>query len=285
MSPRWNPRSCLRTALGVISIAAGYGGGAPSQDVGPGVDAPGGSGPDAGLPIPAGWTLTPYLTDAPVRSFSMPDDVVEDGVDYAALIVTDAGAMVLDLTEDETPLTVGSFVFLARNHFYDGVRFHRVIAGFMAQSGDPSSVDGPPSSWGRGGPGYLFANEPVASLRYDARGVLGMANAGRDTNGSQFFITFAPQPSLDGGYTVFGRLLEGDATLSAIAVGEPPATPTRISTIAILQRPSACATRTGGPGLWGWRAVVARSYRASCRALSSGGRWADWPPGRSPSAG
>lgn len=204
--------------------------------MGVGVDAAGGAGTDAGLAIPAGWALTPYLTDAPVRSFSMPEDVLEDGVDYAALVVTDAGTMLLDLTEDETPVTVGSFVFLARNHFYDGVLFHRVIAGFMAQSGDPSSVSGPPSSWGRGGPGYLFANEPVASLRYDGRGVLGMANAGPDTNGSQFFITFGPQPSLDGSYTVFGRLLEGDATLSAIAVGEPPAAPTRIATIAIVQR-------------------------------------------------
>ncbi len=237
MSHRWNTCSPLSAALGVLALAAGCGGAAPATDAGPGLDAAGGLAPDAqGLPIPAGWTLTPYLTDASVRSFSRAEEVLEAGVDYAALIVTDAGAMVLDLTEVDTPTTVTSFVFLARNHFYDDVVFHRVIAGFMAQSGDPTTVSGPPGSWGRGGPGYLFDNEPVASLRYDARGVLGMANAGRDTNGSQFFITFAPQPSLDGGYTVFGRLLEGDATLSAIAVGEPPAVPTRITTIAILQR-------------------------------------------------
>jgi len=236
MVHRRNLRSSLRAGLGVLALAAGCGGDAPAPDSGRGSDAPGGSGPDAGLPVPAGWTLTPYLTEVPVRSFARADGVLEAGADYAALVVTDAGTMVLDLTEDETPTTVTSFVFLARNHFYDGVLFHRVIAGFMAQSGDPTTVSGPPGSWGRGGPGYLFDNEPVASLRYDARGVLGMANAGPDTNGSQFLITFAPPPSLDGGYTVFGRLIEGDATLAAIAVGEPPATPTRIATIAILQR-------------------------------------------------
>lgn len=225
-------------------MLAACGGGTPTPDaraggedafVTPGLDA---SVPplDAALSVPSGWTLTPYLSDAPVRTFSAPDDVLVDGVDYAALFVTDEGTMLVDLTEDETPLTVGSFVFLARNHFYDGVLFHRVIAGFMAQGGDPNTVSGAPGTWGFGGPGYQFANEPVASLRYDARGVLGMANAGPDTNGSQFFITFAAQPSLDGGYTVFGRLLEGDATLAALAIGEPPATPSRISTIAIVER-------------------------------------------------
>jgi cyclophilin family peptidyl-prolyl cis-trans isomerase len=225
-------------------MLAACGGGTPTPDasasgedalVTPGVDA---SVPpaDAAVSLPAGWTLTPYLSDAPVRTFSRAEDVLVDGVDYAAFFVTDEGTMLIDLTEDETPVTVGSFVFLARNHFYDGVLFHRVIAGFMAQGGDPNTVSGAPGTWGFGGPGYQFANEPVASLRYDARGVLGMANAGPDTNGSQFFITFAAQPSLDGGYTVFGRLLEGDATLAALAIGEPPAMPSRISTIAIVER-------------------------------------------------
>lgn len=213
---------CAASALFLFAAC----GGSSAPDAGP-IDAP--------VVIPSGWTQLPYLSSAPMRSFTSPDDVLEDGVDYGALILTDAGSMVLDLAEDEAPLAVRSFVFLARNHFYDDVRFHRVIAGFMAQSGDPNSVSGAPSTWGRGGPGYQFANE-TSSLRYDARGVLGMANAGRDTNGSQFFITFAPQPSLDSGYTIFGRLLEGDATLSSIAIGEPPASPTRILTIAILQR-------------------------------------------------
>jgi peptidylprolyl isomerase len=233
------------SALGLLAITlAACGGGTPATDAGgersdafapPGADA---SMPaaDAALSVPAGWTLTPYLSEAPVRSFSRAEDVLVDGVDYAAFFVTDEGTMLIDLTEDQTPITVGSFVFLARNHFYDGVLFHRVIAGFMAQGGDPNTVSGAPGTWGFGGPGYQFVNEPVAALRYDARGVLGMANAGPDTNGSQFFITFAAQPSLDGGYTVFGRLLEGDATLAALAIGEPPATPSRISTIAIVER-------------------------------------------------
>ena len=224
-------------------MLAACGGGTPAPDASAGEDALVTPGVDASMPpadaalaVPSGWTLTPYLSDAPVRTFSAPDDVLVEGVDYAALFVTDEGTMLVDLTEGQTPLTVGSFVFLARNHFYDGVLFHRVIAGFMAQGGDPNTVSGAPGTWGFGGPGYQFANEPVASLRYDARGVLGMANAGPDTNGSQFFITFAAQPSLDGGYTVFGRMLEGDATLAALAIGEPPATPSRISTIAIVER-------------------------------------------------
>lgn len=227
MSERHSVR-CATTAL-LFCVACGggsSGGGSSATDAGP-IDAP--------IVIPSGWTETPYLSSTPTRTFERPDDVLEDGVDYGALILTDVGAMVLDLAEDEAPLAVGSFVFLARHHFYDDVRFHRVIAGFMAQSGDPNSVSGAPSTWGFGGPGYEFVNE-TSSLRFDARGVLAMANAGRDTNGSQFFITFAAQPRLDGGFTIFGRLLEGDATLSSIAVGEPPPSPTRILTITILER-------------------------------------------------
>lgn len=120
---------------------------------------------------------------------------------YIATIQTEKGDIVIELLPEKAPLAVNSFVFLARQGWYDGVTFHRVIPGFVAQAGDPSGT-------GRGNPGYFFKNE-ISDLRFDAPGMVGMANSGPDTNGSQFFITFAPLPHLDGGYTIFGRVLSG----------------------------------------------------------------------------
>jgi cyclophilin family peptidyl-prolyl cis-trans isomerase len=105
------------------------------------------------------------------------------------------------LFADKAPLAVNSFVFLARQGWYDGVTFHRVIPGFVAQAGDPSGT-------GKGNPGYFFNNE-TSDLKFDKPGMVGVANSGLDTNGSQFFITFAPAPHLDGGYTIFGQVLSG----------------------------------------------------------------------------
>jgi cyclophilin family peptidyl-prolyl cis-trans isomerase len=186
--------------------------------------------------VDGGWTDTPYLTTTPMRSFSAAGTGTTPGVDYGARIVTDVGTITLDLSEDETPITVNSFVFLARNHFYDGIKFHRVIEAFMAQGGDPNTISGSPATWGSGGPGYEFANEIEPSFSFDGPGVLGMANAGADTNGSQFFITFAPATHLDGDYNIFGHVIDGAAVLGSIARGEPPATPTVITTIQIIQR-------------------------------------------------
>ena len=129
---------------------------------------------------------------------------------YIATIKTDKGDIVLELFADKAPLTVNSFVFLARRGWYDGVSFHRVIAGFVAQAGDPSGT-------GLGGPGYIFRNEINPSLSFDKPGMVGMANSGPDTNGSQFFITFGPQPNLDGNYTIFGHVLSGMDVLAQIA--------------------------------------------------------------------
>ncbi len=120
---------------------------------------------------------------------------------YIATIKTDKGDIVIGLFPDKAPLAVNSFVFLARAGWFDGVTFHRVIPGFAAQAGDPSGT-------GRGNPGYLFNNE-FSDLKFDKPGRIGMANSGPDTNGSQFFITFAPAPQLDGGYTIFGQVLKG----------------------------------------------------------------------------
>ncbi len=120
---------------------------------------------------------------------------------YIATLHTDKGDIVIQLFADKAPLAVNSFVFLARQGWYDGVTFHRVIPGFVAQAGDPSGT-------GRGNPGYFFNNE-ISDLKFDKPGMVGMANNGADTNGSQFFITFAPAAHLDGGYTIFGQVLNG----------------------------------------------------------------------------
>ena len=132
---------------------------------------------------------------------------------FATVKMEKGGEFVLQLYPDKAPLTVNSFVFLAREGFYDGVTFHRVLEGFMAQGGDPTGTGG-------GGPGYQFANED-SDLSFDKPGVLAMANAGRDTNGSQFFITFDATPQLNGGYTIFGQVIEGMDVVNGITRRDP----------------------------------------------------------------
>jgi len=133
---------------------------------------------------------------------------------YQAHIVTDKGTMVVDLHADLAPVTVNNFVFLARQGFYDGVIFHRVIANFMAQTGDPTGT-------GSGGPGYRFQDEFDQTLRHSGPGVVSMANAGPNTNGSQFFITHVPTPWLDGKHSVFGQVVQGLDVLMAIPPRDP----------------------------------------------------------------
>jgi len=131
-----------------------------------------------------------------------PSMVIDPQKKYTASIVTPMGDIVIELYADRAPQTVNNFVFLAREGFYDGVTFHRVIKGFMAQGGDPTGS-------GRGGPGYVFADEFHAQLRHTGPGILSMANAGPGSNGSQFFITFAATPHLDNRHTVFGKVIKG----------------------------------------------------------------------------
>jgi cyclophilin family peptidyl-prolyl cis-trans isomerase/protein-disulfide isomerase len=133
---------------------------------------------------------------------------------YLATIHLDKGDIVIQLYADKAPLAVNSFVFLARSGWFNGVTFHRVIPGFMAQTGDPSGT-------GRGGPGYFFNNEISADLEYNKPGVVGMANTGLDTNGSQFFITYAPAPNLDGAYTIFGQVLKGMDVVESLTPRDP----------------------------------------------------------------
>ncbi|MBM3138181.1 MAG: peptidylprolyl isomerase [Chloroflexi bacterium] len=149
---------------------------------------------------------------------SAPEMVIDPQKSYSAEFkLAKGGDFTVALYPDKAPITVNSFVFLARDGFFDGVTFHRVLDGFMAQGGDPTGT-------GSGGPGYQFKNED-SDLKFDKAGVLAMANAGRDTNGSQFFITFGPFPHLDGGYTIFGQVVEGMDVVNGITRRDPQKNP------------------------------------------------------------
>lgn len=147
----------------------------------------------------------PKTYDAP------PPVTIDTSKSYTAVIETGKGDLVLELFARDVPITVNNFVFLARDGFYDGGTFHRVIPGFMAQGGDPTGT-------GYGDPGYSFEDEFTEHCH--TTGALSMANSGPDTNGSQFFITYAPQPHLDGVHSVFGQLVEGMEVLQRIENGD-----------------------------------------------------------------
>lgn len=136
---------------------------------------------------------------------------------FATFKMAKGGEFVVQLYPDKAPITVNSFVFLACKNYFDGVTFHRVIEGFMAQGGDPTGT-------GSGGPGYQFVYE-ANDLKFDKEGMVAMANTGpaTPTNGSQFFITFGPQGSLDGGYTIFGQVVEGMDVVNGITRRDPQA--------------------------------------------------------------
>jgi cyclophilin family peptidyl-prolyl cis-trans isomerase len=136
---------------------------------------------------------------------------------YATVKMAKGGSFVIQLYPDKAPITVNSFVFLACKGYFDGVTFHRVLEGFMAQGGDPTGT-------GAGGPGYEFVNEN-SDLIFDKAGIVAMGNAGPDTNGSQFFITFAPYPYGNGNYTIFGQVIEGMDVVNGITRRDPQQNP------------------------------------------------------------
>ena len=138
---------------------------------------------------------------------------IDTDATYQISLNTSKGAIVLDLYPEHAPKTVNNFVFLCNQGFYHGVAFHRVIPNFMIQGGDPTGT-------GRGGPGYKFEDEVRGNPLKHETGSLSMANAGPNTNGSQFFVTHAPQPHLDGKHTVFGRVVDGQDVVDAIAGGD-----------------------------------------------------------------
>ncbi len=151
----------------------------------------------------------------PKQYSKAPEMQIDPKKQYRAIMHTDKGDIQIELFAAQAPKTVNNFVFLAREGFYDGTTFHRVIGGFMAQGGDPTGT-------GTGGPGYRFADEPGAlALKHEGEGILSMANAGRDTNGSQFFITYGPTPHLNGKHAVFGRVVGGMNVVKAIRERDP----------------------------------------------------------------
>jgi len=149
-----------------------------------------------------------------VTQYSSPPAMqIDSSKTYTATIQTNRGDIVIDLYADKVPNTVNNFVALARDGFYDGVSFHRVIADFMVQAGDPTGS-------GRGGPGYRFNDEFHPELVHDGPGVLSMANAGPNTNGSQFFITHVATNWLDNKHSVFGKVRSGQDVVDAIQQGD-----------------------------------------------------------------
>ena len=142
-----------------------------------------------------------------------PDMTIDAAGKYRARIKTNKGDIVLDLFPEHAPKTVNNFVFLASEGFYDGVAFHRVIDDFVVQGGDPTGT-------GAGGPGYKFEDETAGNPLKHETGMFSMANAGPNTNGSQFFITHSPQPHLDGKHTVFGQVVEGMDVVNQIRQGD-----------------------------------------------------------------
>jgi peptidyl-prolyl cis-trans isomerase B (cyclophilin B) len=142
-----------------------------------------------------------------------PEMLIDPQKVYQAILETNKGAIKLDLYPEHAPKTVNNLFFLAKEGFYDGVTFHRVIDDFMIQGGDPTGS-------GRGGPGYRFEDETQGNPLQHEAGVISMANAGPNTNGSQFFITHSPQPHLNGRHTVFGKVTEGKDVVDQIQQGD-----------------------------------------------------------------
>ncbi len=167
---------------------------------------------------------------------SPPSMIIDESKTYVAKMDTSKGMIEIELFADRAPITVNNFVFLAKDGFYDDVIFHRVLDGFMAQGGDPTGT-------GRGGPGYKWNDEDSAlRIRHDSPGTFSMANAGANTNGSQFFITFIPTPHLDGRHAVFGRVANDESlkvlnSLQRIDPSrpDPSVTADKINTVTIIE--------------------------------------------------
>ena len=181
-------------------------------------------------PLSSSSIIAPPTATPKPKVTSGPNMSIDPSKSYVATIVTEKGQMIIKLFAEEVPNTVNNFVHLSRTGFYDGVTFHRVLPGFMAQTGDPTGT-------GMGGPGYQFEDEFNPGLRHSSPGVLSMANSGQNTNGSQFFITFVETPSLDGlnpdgsakdcanpyvsCHAVFGKVIEGMDVLGSISLRDP----------------------------------------------------------------
>ncbi len=155
---------------------------------------------------------------APLQWSSPPAMQIDPAKSYEAVFTTEIGEFRVRLFPEQAPVTVNNFVFLATQGYYDNTTFHRVLPGFMAQGGDPTGTGG-------GGPGYTFEDEFDPALQFDRPGLLAMANRGPNTNGGQFFITYAPTPHLTGLHTIFGEVIEGADVLGSLRSRDPQANP------------------------------------------------------------
>jgi cyclophilin family peptidyl-prolyl cis-trans isomerase len=175
--------------------------------------------PRSNVNVGSGTACEPFASIAAAKQYNeAPPMKVDEAKQYFATFkMANGGEFAVELYPAKAPITVNSFVFLACKGFYNGVTFHRVLEGFMAQGGDPTGTGG-------GGPGYEFVNEN-SDLTFDKAGVMAMANAGPDTNGSQFFITFGPTEQLNGSYTIFGQVVEGMDVVNAITRRDPQQNP------------------------------------------------------------
>jgi cyclophilin family peptidyl-prolyl cis-trans isomerase/protein-disulfide isomerase len=158
--------------------------------------------------------ITQLIVLGEMQFTSCPPTVIDPAKEYLATLKTEHGDVVIQFYPQQAPVAVNNFVFLAGEGWFDGITFHRVLPGTLVQTGDPSGT-------GQGNPGYFFQNEIVPSLSFDRAGVVAMANVGPDTNGSQFFITLAPAPDLDGKYTVFGQVISGLEYLEKLSLRDP----------------------------------------------------------------
>ena len=167
----------------------------------------------------AGLAACQAATPAPITHMLTPPAMqIDANKSYTATLRMAKGDIVIELLPKVAPITVNNFVFLARQGFYNGVTFHRVLPGFVAQGGDPTGT-------GAGGPGYFIPNETRPDVTFDGPGVVAMANSGQDRNGSQFFITYAALPSLNGGYTIFGHVTSGMDVVNGITPRDPSKNP------------------------------------------------------------
>ncbi len=172
-----------------------------------------GSAPDE-----AAATTEAGADEAALQWSSPPPMQIDPSKSYEAVFKTELGDFKVRLFPDQAPITVNNFVFLAKQGYYDNTTFHRVLPGFMAQGGDPTGT-------GTGGPGYTFEDEFDPDLQFDRAGLLAMANRGPNTNGGQFFITYAPTPHLTGLHTIFGEVVEGAEVLNSLTPRDPQANP------------------------------------------------------------
>jgi cyclophilin family peptidyl-prolyl cis-trans isomerase len=172
------------------------------------------------LLLPDKSSNVPELLEGTSKQYDAPPPMTIDASKkyFATFTMAKGGEFVAELYADKAPVTVNSFVFLAREGYFDGVTFHRVLEDFMAQSGDPTGTGG-------GSPGYQFEDE-FNDLTFDKAGILAMANSGPNTNGSQFFITYVPTPHLNGKHTIFGQVIEGMDVVNGLTRRDPNQNPT-----------------------------------------------------------